>query len=103
MERRYRPGDCKEVPLNLEDNSIDLTLPTEVENWAKNKQCECLIFNTQCRDCMYLRTAEERDEYYIQKPHLKPRPKPKEKELKTAWVVVDVKKEEEVVDLTSDD
>jgi hypothetical protein len=51
---------------------------------------------------MYLRTAEERDEYYIQKPHLKPRPKPKEKELKTAWVDVDVKKEEEVVDLTSD-
>lgn len=98
----YTPGSIKEVPLNLEDDSIDLTLPTEVEKWENRKyKCECDIFNPQCRDCMYLRTAEERDEYYAQNPHLKPRPKPKEKEPKTAWVDVDVKKE--VVDLTSDD
>ena len=102
MEREYRPGSIKEVPINLEDDSIDLTLPTEVEKWKNRKyKCGCTIFNTQCRDCMRLRSAEERDEYYAQNPQLKPRPKPKEKEPETAWVDVDVKKE--VVDLTSDD
>ena len=104
MEEEYRPGSIKEVPINLEDDSIDLTLPTEVEKWENRKyKCGCTIFNTQCRDCMRLRSAEERDEYYAQKPHLKPRPKPKPKEPETAWEDVDVKKEEEVVDLTSDD
>ena len=102
MEREYRPGSIKEVPINLEDKSIDLTLSTEVEKWENRKyKCECVIFNSECRDCMRLRSAEERDEYYAQNPQLKPRPKPKEKEPETAWVDVDVKKE--VVDLTSDD
>lgn len=102
MEREYTPGECKEVPINLEDDSIDLTLPTEVDNWENRKyKCECVIFNPQCRNCMCLRDAERRDEYYAENPQLKPRPKPKEKEPETAWVDVDVKKE--VVDLTSDD
>ena len=102
MDREYYPGECKEVPINLEDDSIDLTLPTEVEKWENRKdKCDCVIYNPQCRDCTYLRHAEERDEHYAQKPHLKPRPKPKEKEPGTAWEDVDVKKE--VVDLTSND
>ena len=63
-----------------------------------------MIYNPQCRDCTFLRHTEQRDEYYAQKPHLKPRPKPKP-ETPEAWEDVDVKKEEteEVVDLTLND
>jgi len=103
MEEEYRPGEIKEVPIDVEDDSIDLTLPTEVEKWKNRKyKCDCVIFNPQCSDCMFLRHAEWQDERYAQNPQLKPRPKPKEKEPETAWEDVDVKKEEEVVDLTSD-
>ena len=105
-EREYYPGECKEVPINLEDKSIDLTLPTEVEKWENRKyKCDCVIYNPQCRDCLRLRSAEERDEYYAQKPHLKPIPKANPETPETAWEDVDVKKEEaeEIVDLTSDD
>lgn len=101
MEEEYRPGEIKEVPIDVEDDSIDLTLPTEVEKWKNRKyKCDCVIFNPQCSDCMFLRHAEWQDERYAQNPQLKPRPKPKEKEPETAWEDVDVKKE--VVDLTSD-
>ena len=106
MEREYYPGECKEVPINLEDKSIDLTLPTEVEKWENRKyKCDCVIYNPQCHDCTYLRRAEERDERYAQNPQKKPRPKPKPETPETAWEDVDVKKEEaeEIVDLTSDD
>ena len=102
MEREYRPGSIKEVPVNLEDDSIDLTLPTEVEKWENRKyKCDCVIFNIHCDNCGRLRHAEYLDEKYAQNPQLKPRPKPKEKEPETAWEDVDVKKE--VVDLTSND
>ena len=105
-EREYYPGECKEVPINLEDKSIDLTLPTEVEKHENRKyKCDCVIYNPQCHDCTYLRRAEERDERYAQNPQKKPRPKPKPETPETAWEDVDVKKEEaeEIVDLTSDD
>ena len=106
MEERYYPGECKEVPIDLEDESVDLTLPTEVEKWKNRKyKCDCVIYNPQCSDCKRLREAETMDEIYLQEPQRKPRPKPKPETPKTAWEDVDVKKEEteEVVDLTLND
>jgi hypothetical protein len=91
------PG-TKDVPIDLSDESIDLT--DTFTDRAKKINC-CVIWNENCDSCRQKIRAKELDEKYAISPHLKPR-KPKKPE--TAWEVIDVKKEkaEETVDLTTD-